>query len=337
MKNNTTLRNIVISGTLLSAGLTAIIALTAASLVRFSIVGPTVPFQYPWRLTDPTTLSRLTAWGGYVLHNLIVWGFIFAAKRQRPRYASGFRWFNWGLLATNGLFIGLHILQTQFFYDGLAQDVPEITALGSVALLLMVVLILETPRRGLIFGKKVKFHEKFLKIVREYHGYLFSWAIIYTFWYHPTAGTIGHLAGFFYMFMLLWQSVLIFNRAHLNKWWTFTIEALVLPHGVLVAINQGNNTWPMFAFGFGAMIVLTQMYGLGLGTWTKRAIAALFVVAVMVVYILPGHFIQMNEIIRIPFLDYMVVALLYGIFLGGDRLYRLFGRQRRQLAEAGTD
>tara|TARA_Y100001968_G_C19379633_1_gene729587 strand:+ start:1175 stop:1474 length:300 start_codon:yes stop_codon:yes gene_type:complete len=93
-------------------------------------------------------------------------------------------------------------LQTQVYYDGLAQDVPEMTALGSVALMLMIVLALEAPRRGLFFGKKIRFDRRFIKLIKEYHGYLFSWAIIYTFWYHPTEGTIGHLAGFFYMFML---------------------------------------------------------------------------------------------------------------------------------------
>ncbi len=332
-------RNLVLTGMLLSAGLAAVIGLTAANLAHFNIVGRTVAFQYPWRLLDPTILSHLTAWAGYALHNLTVWAIIFLAKRDvllakrsRPKYASGFRWFNWAMLAANGGFIGLHILQSQLFFDGLAQDVPEITALGSVALMLMVVIILETPRRGLIFGKKVRFHEQFIKIVRQNHSYLFAWAIVYTFWYHPTEGTLGHLAGFFYMFTLLWQSVLIFNRAHINKWWTFTLEALVLPHGVVVALNQGGNLWPMFAFGFGALIVLTQMNGLGLNTWAKRAIAALFVVSVVAAYVLPGRISQVNEVIRIPFLDYLVIGLLYAIFMAGNGLYRLF----RRPAEAGN-
>lgn len=56
------------------------------------------------------------------------------------------------------------------------------------------------------------FHRRFLDIVRRYHGYLFSWALIYTFWYHPMKNTFGHLASFFYMFALLSQSVLLFWR-----------------------------------------------------------------------------------------------------------------------------
>ncbi len=34
----------------------------------------------------------------------------------------------------------------------MARDVPEITALGSVALMLMVLLVLENPRRGILLG-----------------------------------------------------------------------------------------------------------------------------------------------------------------------------------------
>jgi hypothetical protein len=200
-----------------------------------------------------------------------------------------------------------------------------------VALMLMVILILETPRRGLIFGKKVKFQKRFVGIVRQYHGYLFSWAIIYTFWYHPTEGTFGHLAGFFYMFLLLWQSALIFNRAHLNKWWTFTLEFLVLPHGVLVALNQGNNMWPMFGFGFGAMLVLTQMHGLGLSTWAKRLLGVGFLVAAVAAYGLTGRLSEIHEITRIPILDFAVVGLLYLIYLGISGSGKLIKRMRRTL------
>lgn len=64
----------------------------------------------------------------------------------------------------------------------MARNVPEVTALGSVALMLMVVLILETPRRGLLLGKKLPFSGRFLARVKTPHGYLFSWAPIYTLW-----------------------------------------------------------------------------------------------------------------------------------------------------------
>lgn len=307
-------------GIALSAAFTAIIGITAANLTGFQIVGRTVPFAYPWRLAEPTAAARLTAWGLYLLHNILAWGIIYLAQRQKPKFGDGLRWFNIAMLAVNVIFVILHIVQTQLFYDGLAQSVPELTALGSVALMLIVILILETPRRGLILGKKVKFSQRFLQIVRHYHGYLFSWAAIYTFWYHPTEGTWGHLMGFFYMFLLFTQSALMFNRTHLNRYWTFLLEAFVLVHGTTVAVLQGNDMWPMFAFGFGAMIVLTQMYGLGLNTWTRRGLAIAFLLAVVTSYGLTGRLAQINEVIRIPVLDYLVVFLLYGLYLGTSRL-----------------
>ena len=129
------------------------------------------------------------------------------------------------------------------------------------------------------------------------------------------------------MFMLFVQSALIFNRAHLNKWWTVTLEVFVLIHGALVAVFQGNALWPMFVFGFGMMIVLTQMYGLGLGSWTKRLIAAGFVMLTVGTYALMDRLASIHEIFRIPMLDYLVVFLLYGIFLIGWGISKLFRRQ----------
>lgn len=315
---------IVSIGLFVSAAFTFVIFVTAGYLAGFEIVGSTRPFQYPWRLVHPTSLSHLTAWIGYLAHNIAVWIILFLAQRQKPGFENGFRWFNWAMVGTHVVFILLHLLQTRLWYDGLAADVPEITALGSVALMLMVILILETPRRGLILDARFPFRQGFLEVVRRYHGYLFSWAIVYTFWYHPTVGTIGHLAGFFYMFMLFVQSALIFNRAHLNKFWTFLLEFFVLIHALLVALAQGNSMWPMFVFGFASMFILAQMYGLGLGTWTKRLLVIGFLALAVGVYAATGRLEKIHEIARIPVLDYLVVFLLYGIYLVVAGIGRIF-------------
>src|SRR6185503_9106697 len=105
-------------------------------------------------------------------------------------------------LAANAFFIGLHFVQTHIWYDGLAQDVSIFSSQGSVIVLLVWVLLMENPRRGLFFGKKVKFSETVIRFARKYHGYFFAWAAVYTFWYHPMVSTPGHLVGFMYMFML---------------------------------------------------------------------------------------------------------------------------------------
>ncbi len=331
-----TLLNYILPGVLISAAFTAVIGLTAANLSGFQIVGHTgIAFYYPWQLTEPNAAARLTAWTGYLLHNLIVWAIIFFAQRERSKFRNDLRWFNWAMIATHLMFIVLHISQSQLFYDGLAQDVPEVTAQGSVAVMLMIIILFETPRRGLIFGKKFKFKDGFMHIARKYHGYFFAWATTYTFWYHPTEGTWGHLMGFLYMFMLFVQSALIFNHAHVNRQWTFVLETFVVVHGTIVAVLQGNGLWPMFAFGFGGMIVLTQMYGLGLNTWTKRGIAIGFIIIVVTYYAMSGNISGLNEVIRIPIIDYMVIFLLYGIYLLINWIINLFKPPAQ--VQAGTD
>eukprot|EP00403_Amphidinium_massartii_P035976 CAMPEP_0178436050 /NCGR_PEP_ID=MMETSP0689_2-20121128/34242_1 /TAXON_ID=160604 /ORGANISM="Amphidinium massartii, Strain CS-259" /LENGTH=395 /DNA_ID=CAMNT_0020058139 /DNA_START=100 /DNA_END=1284 /DNA_ORIENTATION=+ len=314
---------IYVIGLALSLGLTAVIAITASSLQNFSVVGrsPTQALGYPWQLRNPTFMSHLTAWLGYACHNIGAWLIIAAVRRKKPKVEDKMRWFNWATLVLHLLGFALHWMQSQLWFDGLAADVPEVTALGSVALMLMVVLLLENPRRGLILGVRMHFRARFMMIVREYHGYLFTWALIYTFWYHPMVGTPGHLVGFFYMFMLLGQSVLLYHSAHLNKWWTLTLELLVLPHGVLVAVFQGKQLTPMFAFGFGAMFLLTQMYGLGLGRSTRIVMHFLFIVVTVGTYCWCGRLPKIHEVFRIPVLDYAVIGLLYMMFVLCDSLF----------------
>lgn len=325
-------RNLFIRLILASAALTAVIWLTAGSLqARFDVVNEKYfSFYYPWQTRNPTTMAYITSWVGYALHNIAAWGIIFAAQRRRPKYADRFRWYNWAMLWVNLAGFALHWVQTRLWYDGLAISVPEITSQGSVILMLVFILILEAPRRGLVLGKKVKFHKAFLDVVRRYHGYLFSWALIYTFWYHPMENTFGHLAGFFYMFALLSQSVLLFNRTHLNKWWKFGLEALVLIHGTLVAIYQGNGLWPMFFFGFAAMIVLTQMHGLGLSRRVRWLIGGAFVLGTLLFYLLGGEPARINEVIRIPLIEYLLVFVFYALFWLIYGITRLFRRKPEQ-------
>ena len=314
------IQKILLLGLLISTIFTVLVSLVAANLERYVIVGVTVPFAYPWRLVEPNSLAQITAWSGYLLHNVLVWLIIYKAQQAKLRFQTTLRSYNWAMIGVNITAATLHLLQTYFFYDALAADVPEVSAQGSVVLMLIVVLIIETPRRGLFFGKPFNFKQGFIRLAKKYHGYLFSWAIIYTFWYHPAVGTWGHLVGFFYIFLLLTQGSLIFNRAHINKYWTFTLEFLVLVHGVTVAVFQGNMMWPMFGFGFGALVVITQMHGLGLSLWVKRLITMAFVVGVLTFYALNRGMENINEVIRIPTIDYLFIFVLYGLYLLVNKL-----------------
>lgn len=287
---------------------------------------------YYWRLMEPTIITRASVWGLYALHQLSFWGLIYYAQKKSYTYSKGLHKLNIIALSMNAIFILLHLFQTQIWYDGLAQDVSIWSSQASVVILLVWVLLMENSRRGLFFGKKVKFSNSINRFARQYHGYLFAWAIVYTFWYHPMEGTSGHLIGFFYMFLLMLQGSLIFTRVHLNKWWNLTLEVLVLVHGTLVAVMTGNGLWPMFAFGFAGIFVITQMHGLGLKFWSKLVILIAYIAAALYVYSDRG-WVQLNEIIRIPLIEYAAVFVLAGLIGGGLWIARKI-RERRQISTA---
>ncbi len=206
------------------------------------------------------------------------------------------------------------------WYDALAQDVSIWSSQWSVILLLVVVLMMENPRRGMVMGAKAPLSKRAVDFARKYHGYLFAWATIYTFWYHPTESTTGHLVGFFYMFLLLLQGSLFFTRIHLNRYWTFTQEFAVLVHGTMVAVMQGNGMWPMFGFGFAGILVLTQLHGLGLPTWVRWSTLGAYLAAALWVYSERG-IARIHQISWIPITEYAVVFVVAGLISLGLWLY----------------
>jgi hypothetical protein len=241
---------------------------------------------------------------------------IFAAQKRGTQYTAGLHPVNLLALGVNAFFIVLHLDQTHIWYDGLAQDVSIWSSQGSVILMLVMILLMENRRRGMFFGVKAPLPKRAIDLTRRYHGYVFAWATVYTFWYHPMEPTSGHLIGFLYMFLLLLQGSLFFTRVHVNRWWMLVQEVTVLVHGTLVAVMQGNGIWPMFAFGFGGLLVITQMHGLRLSRWTRGAILALYVGCALLVYSQRG-WVQLNEIVRIPLIEYVAVFLLAWLIGGG--------------------
>ncbi len=272
------------------------------------------PAWYLWQLPEPTFWTRATAWGFYLLHQLTIWGLIAYAQIKRPTYVRGLHGFNVAALAANAGFILLHFAQTHIWYDGLAQDTSIFSSQGSVIVMLVWILLMENSRRGMFVGKKLPIKTSIIQAARRYHGYVFSWAIIYTFWYHPMETTSGHLIGFFYMFLLMLQGSLFFTRVHVNRWWTLTQELMVLAHGTLVALMQAGASgfWPMFFFGFLGIFIITQMHGLGLSTRTRWLLFAGYVAGVVGVYSWRGWG-KLDEIIRIPIIEYLAVLVLAGL------------------------
>ncbi len=264
---------------------------------------------YWWQLPERTTMGIFSAWFFYGLHQLTMWGLIFYTQRRQPKYGHRLHDVNWWALGLNGFFCLLHIAQTHLWYDGLAQHVSIWSALVSVAIMLIWVLLMETPRRGLFFGKKPPFSKSIIRAAKKYHGYYFSWAIIYTFWYHPTEATWGHLMGFSYIFVLLLQGSLFFTRFHLNRKWTLLLEMWVIAHGTIVALESPHNIWGMFFFGFMGIFIITQMHGLNLTTLQKWGFTFVYLASASVVAIQRG-LLFFTELPRIPVIDYCGVFIL---------------------------
>jgi len=280
---------------------------------------------YYWKLPNPTFWTHFTSWLLYALHQVSFWALIYYAQTRVKKYAGGLHPVNVWALGINAFFILLHFLQTHIWYDGLAQNVSIWSSQGSVILMLVVILIMENKRRGLFWGRKMPLGQRVMSFLRKYHGYVFAWATVYTLWYHPMVNTSGHLIGFLYMFLLLLQGSLFLTRIHVNKYWMVVQEATVAIHGTLVAVMQGNNLWPMFGFGFAGIFILTQMHGLSLPRWLKWSLTALFVGGALLVYNSRG-WVNLNEIVRIPLIEYLLVFLLAGLVALGiwiaDRLRR---------------
>lgn len=308
-------------GIAFSVAFTALIWYAGQHWLQPGALTPERPgFWYEWQLQEPTIWTRATAWGGYFAHQVSIWWLIWTAQQQRPGYTKGLHRFNVLALGANALFIALHFVQTQVWYDGLAQDVHETTAQWSVILLLMAVVVMESQRRGLVFGVRSGFVAEAGPFFRRYHGYYFAWATIYTFWYHPMEDTWGHLFGFFYMFLLLLQGSLFFTRMHVNRNWTVFMEVTFAFHGAMVAYLAGQ-AWQMFLMGGLGMFIVTQMHGLGLSRRARWIIAAGYLAGVAALYSQRG-WQYLPEIAGIPLTILAGAFVLALLLLGGRRVLR---------------
>lgn len=269
------------------------------------------PGDYRWIAANPDPAARYTAWGGYLVHQLAIWGCVYAAQRARPAYADHMRPLNWVALAVHAGGAALHYAQSWRYYDGLALDLPEGTSLGSAAFLLMLIVALEAPRRGLFFGMaRPALPPELTRFVRRYHGYIFSWATVYTYWYHPIEPVPAHLGGMYHTFLLFVQSALLFTTAHRDPRWTLLLELLVLPHALITTRQNRSGYEAMFAFGFMGMFVLAQMHGLGLSRRARLAIGGAYGAAALAYYGGRGQLRRLPDILRVPVLEYGVVAVL---------------------------
>lgn len=274
---------------------------------------------YYWKLPNITLWATITMWTFYVSHQLLVWWLIYRLKGQKPAPKGRISKTNFWLLVVNTIFIALHILQTTLFYDALAQFVPVMSSQGSVIIMLVMILIMLNRRRGLFFGKKIKLPDSGTTFISKTHGYYIAWAVIYTFWFHPMEGTLGHLIGFFYLFMLMTQISLAKTGWHTNIKWVTFLEVFVALHGAIVAINASNGMWPMFFFGFMMMFIVTQVYGVIKNRIALAGIIASYASLVLLTYsgslrnVFSGTKVGWASIHQITWIPIILYALVFAI------------------------
>ncbi|XP_050388334.1 uncharacterized protein LOC126807635 [Patella vulgata] len=300
---------------------------------------------YYWKLppNEVTVYTRLFVWICYVLHQVLIWIITFLAQYRQVLHGSNDKYtttidkFNYIALALNVGFHLLHLLQTQITYDGTAQDTSIATSQASVIMLVIFILLMELKERGILFGWPVVYNtdacSRKLKpdygptnLIRRYHGYAFSWAAIYTFWYHPMENTWGHVMGFALTWMIMLQGSLMYTVFHQNKYWRLFVEAFVVIHGTVVAVQTGGpamlgtSIWPMFTFGFSMVLVLTQIFLLSF--WRRIHFVfrflPFFIYIGVVVYMyswIPDKngqtWVRMQEIIRIPLVYYLFLFYVW--------------------------
>lgn len=320
--------------TLVSAvALVGLIYLASLTLGRFTeTLLPDTGFEwYYWKLPEFALWATVSAWILYLAHQIIAWVLIAKISKQGQLENGKASKLNIIFLIVNAVFILLHIVQTMIFYDGLAQTVPVISSQGSVIIMLVMMLILMNGRRGLFFGKKIKTPKGALKWIFKSHGFYIAWALVYTFWFHPTEGTLGHLMGFFYMFLLFTQMSLANTSFHNETKWITVLEVYVAVHGAIVAIEAGNGMWPMFLFGFLFMFIITGAYGIIKNKVTLISITIAYALLAALAFsgILGNDntLSDIHQITWIPIILYglvfVLIALYQGAYLIGNKSKKL--------------
>lgn len=90
----------------------------------------------------------MIAWFTYAVHQFGQW-FILAmvqlSKKKQTRWSDDYQWWNWQMVYLNGFMAVYKLVHGHMFYDGLAIDVAEGIAQGSVVLILVFAIIIAIP------------------------------------------------------------------------------------------------------------------------------------------------------------------------------------------------
>lgn len=315
-------RKVLLISVVVATVVAALIPLFDAILVpKIDLLPDAGAAWYYWKLPEPTLLTRISAWTPYVIHMALLWYLIYRLNQSKKRQGDTLSKWNWWLLGVNAAFVAIHFVGTALTYDGTAQDVPVWSSQYSVIFMLVLILIMKNRWRGLFFGRKVPLPKDGVRLTSSIHSYYIAWGTAYTFWFHPVVSSWAHVIGFFYMFLLFIHLSLGRTRMHVNKLWTLALEVTVLVHGTAVAyFTQQSIIWTMFFTGFLTILIVTQIYGLGLSKWAIRDASAAYVVLVLGLYTFypigtfsTERLAKIYQVTFIPVAEYGLVFVVAGI------------------------
>ena len=161
-----------------SIGFTFLLSWLGLSLQDPSRFGPFLEDKgatwYFWKLPDTTFWSYFTPWAFYIAHQVIIWMLTWKGmsklQTHKPAWTTKPAKIHYWILGANVAFCIFHLIQTQLWYDGLAQSVPIWTSQFSVIGMLIMILVMENARRGIFWGKKVKISKDAYNGIYKWHG-----------------------------------------------------------------------------------------------------------------------------------------------------------------------
>lgn len=113
--------------------------------------GVRTAFAYPWRLATTTSAARISTWLGYLVHQFgqfyilanVQW--LSRTGQIQAKWSSQYQWWNWQMMYLNVAMVLYKCIQVHIWYEGLAVDVPEGTAMGAVVAILIGAIVIEIP------------------------------------------------------------------------------------------------------------------------------------------------------------------------------------------------
>ncbi|MCA9914342.1 MAG: hypothetical protein KC496_13395, partial [Anaerolineae bacterium] len=100
---------------------------------------------------------------------------------------------------------------------------------------------------------------------------------------------------------------------------------------------QGGGLVYMLMFGFMTIFVVTQMHGLGLRAGVKNLFYAGYILSILGTYVILREPYMVNEVIRIPAIDYLMIFMTYGLWWIFARITGTIGgaKVQQQIPAAG--